>query len=478
MADIRLTFVEPPKDFWFPMGEYIPPPFGILCLAAYVERELEGVEIEVIDSQAEGLDWIKLKKRIEETSPDIVAPAGLSTCNSGHALRTAALAKGLDPDIRTIVGGQHFTALAGETLEGFPQVDAVARGEGEQTLVEFVEACSGGGSLEGIDGLSYREGNEIRHNPNRGLICDLDTLPFPAYKLVEEHMGTYYFALMADEDAPFAIVEGSRGCDHSCSYCSQWRFWGGGQRTKSPARVADEMERLNGEYGSRFFWLTDDDLSVSDWTDTLCDELIARGLSEEVTWFCQARCDNIVARGELIPKMRRAGNTWMLVGFDTPSPYDLRDFRRAGINEEKSSEAVALLRENGIFSQGTFIIGNQGDDRESIGAVLEYADRLDPDIATFMVLTPFPGTEIYDEARENGWIESEEWGDYDMIHAVMPTERLTVEEVQEEIFRCYRGFFGSRTRRYNALFSDNPLTKKAYRYLAKKAILTNLRSLF
>ncbi len=478
MTGVRITFVEPPKDFWFPMGEYIPPPFGILCLAAYLEREIEEVEIEVIDSQSEGLDWDRLEKRIGATSPDIVSPAGLSTSNSFHALRTTAIAKELDPEIMTVVGGQHFTALADETLAEFPQVDVVVRGEGEQTLVDVVRAYQGEGSLAEIAGLSYRRNNGIRHNPERPLMCDLDSLPYPGYHLVKEHMKDYYFSLMADEDAPFAIVEGSRGCDHRCSYCSQWKFWNGMQRTKSPARVADEIEHLHHEYNSRFFWLTDDDLNIGDWTGRLCDELIDRGLSEDVTWFCQTRCDNIVANERLLPKMRRAGNTWMLVGFDTPHVEAMRQFRRVGIDGATSKRAVDLLRENEIFSQGTFIIGERGDSRESIRAIREYADWLNPDIATFMVLTPFPGTEIYETARANGWIESEDWGDFDMIHAVMPTEHLTVDEVQEEIYKCYRAFFGSRTRRYSALFSKNVLTKRTYRYLAKQAILANLRSLF
>jgi anaerobic magnesium-protoporphyrin IX monomethyl ester cyclase len=176
--------------------------------------------------------------------------------------------------------------------------------------------------------------------------------------------------------------------------------------------------------------------------------------------------------------MRRAGNVWMLVGFDTPNVSDMKGFRREEIDEKVSKKAADLLRENNIFSQGTFIIGNRSDDRNSIKNVREYANWINPDIATFMVLTPFPGTEIYEVAKANDWIKSEDWGDYDMIHAVMPTEHLTVEEIQEEIYNCYRAFFGSRTRRYSALFSSNPLTKKTYRYLAKKAILTNLRSLF
>ena len=475
---VRVTFVEPPKDPWFPMGEYIPPPFGILCLAAYLEREVDGVQLGVVDSQAEGLDWEGVRRRIEATSPDIVAPAGLSTCNSGLALRVAAIAKELDPETRTILGGQHFTALADETLRMFPNVDAIARGEGEQTLAEFVEAVGSGRPLSDIQGLSYKEGESIRHCPERLLIGDLDSLPHPAYHLVEEHMKGYYFALMAEEDTPFAIVEGSRGCGHDCSYCTQWRFWRSRQRTKSPARVADEMERLHERYGSRFFWLTDDDVALGDWTRSLCGELIDRGLNEDITWFCQARCDNIVANKGLLPLMRRAGNVWMLVGFDTPHAEVLKGFRRYGVNEETSKGAVDLLRENGIFSQGTFIIGERHDTRESIRKTLEYADWLNPDIATFMTLTPFPGSEIYETAKKNGWIESDDWADYDMIHAVMSTGHLTVEEVQEELYNCYRSFFGSRTRRYSAMFSSNPLTKRTYRYMAKRAILANMKALF
>jgi len=176
--------------------------------------------------------------------------------------------------------------------------------------------------------------------------------------------------------------------------------------------------------------------------------------------------------------MRKAGNTWILVGFDTPHTQALEGFRRYGIDESSSKEAVALLRSNDIFSQGIFIIGERHDTRESIKAIREYANLLNPDIATFMTLTPFPGTDIYENAKEKGWIKSDDWADFDMIHAVMPTEKLSVEEVQEEIYTCYRYFFGSRTRRYSALFSSNPITKRTYRYMAKKALLTNLRSLF
>jgi len=239
----------------------------------------------------------------------------------------------------------------------------------------------------------------------------------------------------------------------------------------------DEIEHLHEAYGSCFFWFTDDNFALGDRAKAIGEEMIARGLTD-VTWFCQARCDDIVRSREYIPLLRRAGNTWMLVGLDTPSPEALQSFRRDGLDRSTAKESVDLLRKNGIFSQGTFIIGDRSDTHESVAALREYADWVDPDIATFMALTPFPGTDIFEEARARGWIEDWNWTNYDMVHAIMPTEHLSRAEVQEELYRCYDGFFGSWPRRFKSLSSENPYTRRTYQYLARQAILTGLRRLF
>jgi anaerobic magnesium-protoporphyrin IX monomethyl ester cyclase len=136
------------------------------------------------------------------------------------------------------------------------------------------------------------------------------------------------------------------------------------------------------------------------------------------------------------------------------------------------------LRENGIFSQATMIIGERGDNRESIAALRDFVNDADPDLAIFMVLTPFPGTELYETARRNGWIEDHNWANYDMAHAIMPTETLTREEVQQELYRCYRDYYGSIDRRLKGLFSRNRLKRRTYRYLASQGLLRELRNLF
>jgi anaerobic magnesium-protoporphyrin IX monomethyl ester cyclase len=105
---MKVLFVEPPKVFWFVMGEYMPPPLGILQLAAYLESKNDKWDIEVLDSQAENFGWSKLQRFIESAMPDVIVSSALATCNTFTILRTIEIAKKVDPDIKTVVGGQHF----------------------------------------------------------------------------------------------------------------------------------------------------------------------------------------------------------------------------------------------------------------------------------------------------------------------------------------------------------------------------------
>lgn len=474
---MKVLFVEPPKDLWFVMGEYLPPPLGILNLAAYLKNWYKGADIEVLDCQAEGLDWKGLEKRIESFNPDIVAPSALATCNTYTAIRTLETAKKVNPKIITIVGGQHFTALAEESLKAYPEIDFVVRGEGEKTLTELIKTLKAKMSLSNVDGISFRNKEEIIHTPNRLLIQNLDDLPFPGYHFVEEHMKKYHFKMMIGAKSGYALVEASRGCPHRCSFCSQWRFWGGTWRTKSPKRIADEMEYCHRKFGSTFLWFTDDNLGLGKTASELCDELIGKRISKNVSWFMQARCDDIIGNADILPKMRRAGNRWILVGLESHSSETLKTFRK-GIDPSHAKKAMDLLKKNDIFAQATFIIGERKDSHETIERLREYANKVDPDLAIFMVLTPFPGTALYETSIQNRWIEDNNWANYDMTHAIMPTESLSRDEVQEELYECYRSFYGSMNRRLKSIFSPNSLKRKTYKYLASQGLLKSLRELF
>jgi anaerobic magnesium-protoporphyrin IX monomethyl ester cyclase len=474
---MRVLFVEPPKDFWFIMGEYLPPPLGLLQLAAFLESKVKDVEIEVLDCQAKGLDWRGLEKHMESFDPDVVAVSGLATCNTYTAVRTLEAAKRVKPNVLTVTGGQHFTALAQESLENYSEIDVIVRGEGEQTLVDLIQALGEKAPFSRVKGISFRLNEEIRHNPPQPQIGNMDNLPFPGYHFVEDVFHRYHFTMMAGPETRYALIEGSRGCPHRCTFCSQWRHWEGRWRIKSAKRIADEMEFCHQNYGARFLWLTDDNFGVGKRAEELCDEIVGRGLSDDVMWFVQARCDDVVRHQTLLPKMRRAGNNWVLLGVERHDATTLKTFNKQ-VDPEYAKKAIELLKENDIFTQAMFILGERKDSAESIASLREFANNLDPDLAIFMILTPLPGTEIFEVAQQNGWIEDFNWANYDMVHAVMPTETLSREEVQEELYRCYRDFYGSWSRRLKGIFSTNKLKKRTYRYLAGQGLLMQLRSLF
>ena len=474
---MKVLFVEPPKEYWFVMGEYLPPPYGILQLAAYLERENKDVEIEVLDCQAMGLDWEGLEKRIESFNPDIVASSALATCNTYVAIRTLETAKKVKPEALTIAGGQHFTVTAQESLETYPEIDVIARGEGERTLVELVKVFAEGKSFAGIKGISFRHNGSIQHNPPQPLIENLDSLPYPGYHFVEDFMDEYHFTVMAGPRAKYALVEGSRGCPHRCTFCSQWSHWEGRWRGKSPKRIADEMEFCHENYGSDFLWLTDDNFGLGEHASDLADEIIRRGIQDDIMWFLQVRCDDVVKHRYLLSKMRKSGLRWTLLGVESHRQSTLETFNKR-IDPEDAKTAVKLLKENDIFAHAMFIVGERKDSAESIANLREFVNDLDPDLAIFAILTPFPGTEVFEEAKRNGWIEDSNWANYDMVHAIMPTETLSRKEVQEELYKCYRSFFGSWSRRLKGLFSTNEIKRRVYWYMATRGIVRQFRSLY
>ncbi len=474
---MKVLFVEPPKDIWFVMGEYLPPPYGVIQLAAYLEKEAKDVEIEVLDCNAQQVDWEEMEKHIESFNPDIVASSALATCNTYVVARTLEIAKKVNPDILTVTGGQHFTATAQESLEIYPEIDVIVRGEGEQTLTELVKSAEKKPSFAKIKGISFRHEGKIFHNPSRPLIEDLNDLPFPGYHLVEGIVHRYHFAAMAGRNTPYALIEGSRGCSHRCTFCTQWRHWQGKWRVKSPERIADEIEFCYQNYGSRFVWLTDDNFGAGKRASSLADELLKREIGDDLMWFAQSRCDDVVKNREFLPKMRKAGLHWIMVGVESPSHSTLEDFKK-GISPEDAKKAVKLLEENDIFAHTMFIIGERKDTAESIANLREFVNELDPDFVIFTVLTPFPGTEIFDEAKQNGWIEDFNWSHYDMAHAIMPTETLSRKEVQEELYKCYKGFYGSWRRRLEGIFSRNELKRRINWYMAGRGIIRQFRKLF
>jgi anaerobic magnesium-protoporphyrin IX monomethyl ester cyclase len=470
-----ILFVEPPRNFWFVMGEYLPPPSALLILAAYVERELPGVDIDIVDCQGDRFDWNGLERYIESANPSMVLTSGFTT-NAYTCARTCEIAKNVNEDIVTIAGGIHFSFTPEESLHSFPEIDYIVRGEGERTVVDLIKTLKNNGKISEVKGISYRINDKIIHNPTRPLIENLDTLPYPAYHLVEENLKRYHFTMMAGRNTRYMILEGARGCEHQCSFCTQWNHWGGRWRTKSAKRIADEIEFLHETYGGVFLWFADDNIRLNCRGKQLYEELRQKQCKKDVMLFFQARIDDVADHPNLVGKLREVGTYWIMCGVENDSEETLREYKK-GLKTTDAYTAMKTLNQNDIFSHAMFVIGARRDTHESIERLRQYSADLAPDFAIYTALTPFPGTIYYESAKNNGWIEDTNYAHYDMAHAIMPTESLTRMEVQEELWRCYRMFYGSMTKNIAGVLSKNKLKRTLYRHMAGQFVLEKFRRL-
>ena len=221
---MRVLFIEPPKDFWFVMGEYLPPPTVALQVAAHLEVECPQDEITVLDCQAERLDWSDMVKRIEAERPHLVAVSSLAMCNAFTVARALDSAKKVALNAFTITGGQHFTALAEPSLMEYPSIGAIVRGEGEETLVEVADALDKDGYFSDVLGLTYRRGLEVVSNPDRPLMRDINALPMPGYHFVEDNLDSAKaLSMMAPKTSSSRPLYSARLASRLWTFIMQWQ---------------------------------------------------------------------------------------------------------------------------------------------------------------------------------------------------------------------------------------------------------------
>lgn len=448
------------------MQPCIPPPLGLAQLAAVLEEKR--VTVKIIDCTALRMDWRSLQEVIRQEEPNMVGATAL-TPYFYRALRVAEIAKEVNPEIITVLGGPHVTYLPEETLRDYPFVDAIACGEGESTICELVDCLEKKEGLSGVRGIAYRSGREAILTEPRELE-DLNTLPLPAYHLLP--MDRYYFVVLGK----FATVLASRGCPHHCTFCSEWRFWGGTWRKRDPALIGEELELLVRKYKVESVWFGDDCFNVDPvLIQDICHQIKSRNL--EFSWFYQGRADLLVRHRELLPLMREVGNRMVQIGIEAASEEELVELRK-GLTLPQVKEAVELLHRNDIVSQGLIIVGTREDSADSIIHKVRYMQSLDVDFPIFTMLTPFPGSDVYKEAKANGWLETEDYSLYDMAHTVMPTRFLTRKQLAALFRWCYCAYYTSPKKIFRGLFARNTWKRKIWRHMLRYTAKQGVRSFF
>lgn len=438
----RIVFVNPPFTVWgggTPLPktlENTTPSFGLCCLAAVVRQK--GFTPFIVEAGALQLSLNEAFERIIALRPGVVGFRA-STISFNNAALLAARVKGYDKKIITLIGGPHVTATPTETFEKFPQFDAGVIGEGEETIVELLSVLGSFGMdeirLESVAGIVFRRGNRVHITGKRPYIKDLDTLPMPAWDLLEGFPDRYQPPLMSYKALPVASMVTSRGCPFQCTFCDRSVF-GNSYRGYSAQYVSSMIEHLVERYGVKHLLFYDDLFAASEKRLTsICERMMERKLN--VSWSCDARVNTVTP--EVLALMKKAGCWEIAYGIESGSQKIL-DLIGKDIKIDEIEAGVRLTHEAGIKVKGLFMMGHPGETRETIKETVALATRLPFDHINISKVTPFPGTELYKTAHKYGRFNAD-WGRMNALQFVFVPHGFTEEELEREYKNALKRFY-------------------------------------
>ena len=410
------------------------PPLGILYVAANTVKHT-GHNVEVIDTQAEGLSYEALEERIKSSAPDVVGITAM-TFTILDVMNTVKIVKKHFPEAKVVLGGPHVHIYPDETIK-IEGVDYLVRGEGEYAFVELLGAMGDEEELKKITGIVFEAADGTIVNTGvRPLIDDLDELPFPALDLVPYEK---YNSLLARR-SPAVTTFTSRGCPFPCTFCDRPQL-GKQFRYRSAKSVVDEMEE-DTKRGIHEFLVYDDTFTVhKKRTMEICDEIVRRGL--DVGWDIRSRVDTV--NEEMLKALAKAGCRGIHYGIESGTDKILSVLKKK-ITIPKAKEVFDMTKREGMQVLAYFMIGCPTETEEDIMETLRVSRYLKPDYIHLTIFTPFPATQLYFDGLAQGVIERDHWREF----AANPTsdftpphwsENFTREELQALLRKGYKDFY-------------------------------------
>jgi len=415
---LRVLLASPHSGGLYSAVGLLMPPLSLAYIASVLREN--GHHPEIVDANLTRLPDIEDFDIVGITSLTSTYPA---------ALRLAARAKANGKPV--VLGGYHASFMDEEALST-GLVDYVVRGEGEYIMLDLANALEKGRDLEEVKGISYMRGEELVRTEPAEIVEELDSIPMAARDLlpVKEYP-------MRLDGAPMTSVITSRGCPYDCSFCAASRFCGKRWRARSPESVVEEVALLRRQFGFRAISFMDDNFMLSPKrVSEICDRMLRKKV--KVKWMALSRADTVVRERALIEKMYSAGARILFLGIESGAQEVLDDY---GKHEdiELFHSAIEILRKYKIRTWASFIIGAAQETKKMVQKTLELAKRLDPYVAQFSILTPYPGTALFDSVKHR--LLHRNWSLFDGQHAVFRTEFLSGGELERLLGRAYRGFY-------------------------------------
>lgn len=432
---MKVLLINPPNSQQERYGRFsdigtLYPPLGLAYIAAVAEKQ---AEVKVIDCEAMNYSFEDLKSLIKKYNPQIIGlPTYFNTLE--RCYHVADIAKEISKNIKVVLGGAQATLEPSKTIS-HKSVDFGVYGEGELTFRELLLSIKEKKSFSKIKGLVWKKKKKIIINSPRKIIENLDELPMPARHLFP--MDKYHSSANLRGKKTLNIMT-SRGCPYRCAYCAGSLIFGRNFRFYSTNRVIKEIKELKERYHA-------DDIQFFDETFTanrprvidLCNKLIKSKMNLE--WSCFTRV-NLVDK-KLLIKMKKAGCYQIFYGLES-GVQRLLDIINKDITLEQSRKAMKMTRDAGIETWVSFMINLPSETLEESKQTIKFAIEVDPNFVQFPITTPYPGTKLWDLAKEYGKIlntKSNNYTNWDEV--VFVSNGRDVDEIKDTVKMAYRKFY-------------------------------------
>ncbi len=392
-----LTFVEP---------------LGLECVAGTLEPD--GHDCIVVDLRIDGMDQGLAKTRAHE--PGIVGLQCNFTTERYQALEVAKRVKREIPGAYVVIGGHD--ASRDPKWFSDPAFDAVALGDGEDVFPPLVDALDRGADAKEAPGLVLNTSGGQRHTGPTPPRHHLDDMALPARHLIDEYADHYYLQFRR----PMALLETARGCPFKCNFCSVWKFHESSYRQKSAERIVEELSQIK----SPHVFITDDIF----WLDVKRSEELAEAIKASgirKSFLVQTRTDIIVKFPHLVEMWKDLGYLTAFLGVEKVDDAGLSSVNKSN-SAENNVKAIQILKDLKVGYSCNFIVDPSWG-REDFARLRDWMDEMATYNAGFTVLTPLPGTDLWDEAQNE--VNTFDWHMYDLIHTVLPT-KLPLHEFYSE----------------------------------------------
>ncbi|MCA9298933.1 MAG: B12-binding domain-containing radical SAM protein, partial [Phycisphaerales bacterium] len=406
------------------------PPLSLMSIAQFLLSQ-SSHDVCILDAQLDNLDYDQLEEKVRAWAPDVVGITCFTVqlVDVHSTVRTCKQA-GVQ---YVVLGGPHISDFPEEAV-GLPGVDAVVKGEGQKPMLDLVDVWSRGEVAKGIPGVMAHPDDPI---PQEDVYFsnNLDDYPVIDRTLVDY---TRYYDVMG-AGGMFTTMISSRGCPYRCTFCNTPRHR---YRVMTPSRVCDEIQACI-DLGIKEIYFVDDTFNITNKrVHELCDAILERGLV--FSWTVRFRVKGVDR--ELLEKMKAAGCGRIQFGVEQGTEEGLLRLKK-DVTSREIEHAFKLCREVGIRTVAYFMIGTPTErTRKDVLDTIEYSIKLKPDFVMYNILTPFPGTTLYDEGVRDGVLDIVPWLKFmraptEEFKAQVWDEYFTREELRDLLNLAYRRFY-------------------------------------